>query len=135
MSQATIRAALEGHLKVWADAHGLPVAWENSDLTPTTNHLRCFILPSQIQNPSMGVEHKRYRGILRVQYFSTALNEYARPIESIMDQLVDLFPRGLAIEKDGLTVNIQSTPSMSRLYIDGQWVYSNIETDYRAEKY
>ena len=69
MSQVKIRTALEKRINVWATTKSYPVGWENVGGEFDSTHLRVFVFPSPVLNPSLGIEHRRYRGILRIQVY------------------------------------------------------------------
>ena len=135
MSQTKIRTALEKRILAYATAHSIPVAWENSGGEFESSYLAVFVFPSPTLNPSLGVKHRRYRGILRIQvHMPTEINGTFE-LESLAADVVELFPRGLEIIEDGLSVNIEDTPSQSRVYPDGNFIYTVVETSYRCETY
>lgn len=67
MSQAIIRAALEGRLKTWADAEPVTVAWENVEFNPPTSaYLRANLLPNDTEMRDLQGRHRGYIGIFQV---------------------------------------------------------------------
>ena len=135
MSQIKIRNALEERVLAWAAANSIPVAWENVGGDFEDKHIRVVVFPSPTGNPSLGVEHRRYRGLLRLQAYVPTEIDGPFAVETLAAQLVELFPRGLTIEESGVFINIENTPSQSPVYQDGKFVYVVVETTYRCETY
>ena len=135
MNQVKIRTALEKRINVWATTKSYPVGWENVGGEFDSTHLRVFVFPSPVLNPSLGVEHRRYRGILRIQVYVPTEIEGPVTVESLAEEVVELFPRGLVIEESGVFVNIENTPTQSRVYQDGPFAYVVVETTYRCDTY
>ena len=140
MSQKLVRSALESRLQAFATSKSLPVAWENKSCEITTSHLRSKLITGPIRNPSMGTQldgraHKRFSGIYRVQVLLTELNKGPATIETLAEELINWFPRGLSLVSGGVTVNFDNTPSMSSIDNDANWVYVSVDIPYRAEVY
>lgn len=135
MSTKKVRAALETKLNSFATANSLKVAWENKGADYTVSHIRATLFPSPTQNPSIGVEHKRYRGLFRMLVMLTDLNNGPSAVETLGESLADWFPRGSSLTSGGLIVNIESTPSVSSIMYEGNFVYVSVELAYRADTY
>ena len=138
--QKEVRAALENRLQAFATSKSLPVAWENKSTEINVSHLRSTLFTGNTRNPSMGTAgdgrcHKRYVGILRIQVCLTELNKGPSIIESLAEELVNWFPRGSALVKDTVTVNLDNTPTMSPVDFDANFVFVSIDIPYRSEIY
>lgn len=135
MSTRKVRSALETRLKTFADANSLKVAWENKGAVLTVNHIQATLFPAPTQNPSLGVEHKRFRGVFRMRVMLNDINNGPAGIETLSEALVDWFPRGSSLVASGVTVNVESTPSCSGIMYEGNFVYVVVELSYRADTY
>jgi hypothetical protein len=135
MSQSKIRTALEQRLKTFADAKPLPVAWENFGQVPTGTHLRAFLFRSPTQDPSIGAQHKRYRGLFRIQVWHASVGAGAASVEALAEEIVALFPRALQLTKDSVVVHIENTPSQGSVSIEANWAVITIEMAYRADTF
>lgn len=135
MSTKKVRAALETKLNSFATANSLKVAWENKGADYTVSHIRATLFPSPTQNPSIGVEHKRYRGLFRMLIMLTDLNNGPSAVETLGENLANAFPRGSSLSSGGVVVNIENTPSVSGLMYEGNFVYVSVELAYRADTY
>ena len=135
MSFVKVRAALEQRLKTFATSNNFKVAWENKSTDYTVNYLRPTLFAAKTENPSLGVEHRRYRGFLRVLVNVIGLNTGTVDLETKAEALSDYFPRGLMINYQGIVVNIQDTPSISPINIDGLFCYVVVEIPYYCDTY
>lgn len=135
MSYVKVRAALEQRLKTFATANNFKVAWENRSSEYAENYLRPTLFSAKTENPSLGVEHKRYRGFLRVIVNMYGLDTGTVALETKAEALADYFPRGLMINYSGIVVNIQGTPSISPINIDGLFCYAVVEIPYYCDTY
>lgn len=134
MAQVEIRNALETRLAAWATANSLTVLWENDDSPPVAeSHIRPVMYPSPTANPSLGTQHKRYRGIFRIQCWLDKLNLGPAEVESVAESLVDYFPRGLQLTKGDVTVHIENTPSQSGISPESNHCVVSVEMVYRAD--
>lgn len=122
MSNATIRAAIEGRLKTWAAAQTppIPIAFENVSYAPETGkrYLRGLLMPADTQNPSQGGKHKHYHGIYQVSVY-VPTGGGPGDTEAITGPIEALFACPTTIVKNGLNVNINQTPAISRGLPDG----------------
>lgn len=114
---ADIREAFETRIAAFAAAQtpALPVAWENSGYTPSpsTAYLQCAMLPAPTQNPWMGVQSARLVGIYQINVYGIQ-NDGPGPAEAIADALIALFPRGTGMTQNGVTINIDYTPTRAK---------------------
>ncbi len=113
MSMLKVRNALESRLSAFAATKNLPVVWENIKTIPTGNYLKAFVFPSETEDPSFGNRHRRYNGLFRVTYYTTQLNVGMKAASTLIEEIVDYFPRGAQLVSGGLTTNIINTPSVS----------------------
>ena len=68
MSLQIIRTAFESRLKTWADAQGLPIAFENRAFTAPVNnrYLRAYILPAKTNVNFLQGNDREYLGVFQV---------------------------------------------------------------------
>lgn len=132
-TQVKIRNALESRIAVFAASKSVPVAVENKSFTPTGDYIEVSLFPAATKDPSFGALHKRYSGIFRVVYYSTGLNKGMAAIETLADEIVNLFPRGLAITKDDVVVNIETTPTQSGPGFMNGYIFVAVSAYYRTD--
>lgn len=133
MSQLKIRNALETNLAAFATTKSLPVVWENVAAIPSGSYLKATMFPAETVDPSIGASHKRYVGIFRITYYHNGLNTGMKAVETIVDDIVAYFPRGLELVKDGYSIRIERTPSSSSVGIESNYVYVSVSMYYRCD--
>lgn len=105
MSQPLIRQALETALNTYAQANGLTVAWENTELSqrPTSPYLRVFLLPADSTSDDLQRKHRAYRGVFQV---TVCVPTGAGPGqgEAIAAALEVAFPPDVPLSASGLKV-------------------------------
>lgn len=134
MSQIKVRRALEAALKTWATANTITVNWQN---TPSDNTLPKYvsptIIPAEMIDPSIGANHKRYVGTLRVLVRTQSLTKGMLESETIAESLSNYFRRGSVFINAGLNVHIERSPSIRPSYIDGMYMIVPVDVQYRAD--
>jgi len=133
--QTKIRQALEKRLNTFAATNSLKVLWENFGAVPTGTHLRAHLFRSPTQDPSIGAQHKRYRGLFRIQVWHDTLGKGPSAVEALAEQIVALFPRALQITQDDVVVHIENTPSQGSVSVEATWAVVSIELAYRADTF
>lgn len=137
MSIQTIRAALEARLKAFADAQipALAIAWQNVAFKPAPGvaYLRATLLPAGTLNPSLGMQHMRYVGLLQVSVVGVPGSGPAAA-ESIANGLEDHFPRGLRLTQSGLVISITNTPSIAPAQQEPDRFVIPVSVPYRCER-
>lgn len=112
MSKVAITKALETRLEALDNA--FPTQWENSGYKPIQGvaYQAAYLLFARPENPTFGDDFHRQRGYLQVdlRYPSNA-GKAAALLKA--DQLEKWFPRGLSLERDGITTVIDETPEIS----------------------
>ena len=131
--QTKIQVALETFFKPFATAKGLPVIYEATSAAPTTDHFEIRWFPSPVKDPSLGVAHRRYTGIFRILYYTYTKDKGSAAINDMCGEIATLFKRGTAVVKNGITVNIETTPSVSGLLIEDAYLYKVIDVSYRCD--
>lgn len=113
MSEHLIRSAFESRIKTWADAQGLPVAWENVELAPQPAgaYVRAFLLPADTFSEDLGRAHSVYRGIFQASLCMPA-GTGPGAAEVLVAALRALFPASAPMTSGGLLVHI--TEPLSR---------------------
>lgn len=117
-----IRAALENHLATMSGA--LDISYENAQFTPTpgTAFQVVNLLPATVQNPSIGAELHRELGIFQVT-LHYPVNAGSANSVTMAENIRTRFKRGTTITNNGVTVMIDSTPTIARGIIDGdRWI-------------
>ena len=122
MSIIKIRAALENHLATMIGA--LPISYENAQFSPTAGAAFQVVnlLPATSENPSIGASLHRELGIFQVTLYYP-INNGSSDAATMAEAIRTRFARGMTLSKDGVVVQIDSTPSIARGIIDGdRWV-------------
>lgn len=135
MSQLKVREALEARLQTFATSKGITtVVWENIKSIPSGTYLKAHMFPADTQDPSFGNKHRRYTGLFRVTYYTTALNTPLPLVQPLIEDLVDYFPRGLQLTAGGLVTNITNTPSILSPGYEATYMYITVDILYRADQ-
>lgn len=137
MSQKTIRAALESRLKTWADAQApaIPCAWENVPYLPTVGarYLRPYMIPAATYDAAVTADITRYTGIFQVSIYMPE-GTGAGAAETIAESLIALYPITISIDKSGLNIVIERTPSIGTAMHDEGWRVLPVSIRYRVDK-
>jgi len=118
MSIVSVRIALESELNTIIPA--LATAWENVPYTPVigTPYQSVYLLPAMPDNPTMGTEFYRERGIFQVSLFYPIQTGPAAA--ATRAQLIrTTFKRGISMTSNGVTVRIDRTPEIGQGRLDG----------------
>jgi hypothetical protein len=103
-----IRRALESRLLAWADARGLPVAWEAVAFTPPAGaYLKVFLMPAEPVNMDLDSGIREY-GLFQVS-ICTPSGVGPQQAESLADELRGVFAADEVIGP----VRISKTPYRS----------------------
>ena len=122
MSAAKVRAALEIALHTMTPA--LATAWENQDFSPTpgTPYQAVHLLPATPENPTMGDDHYRERGILQVS-LNYPVNGGAAAAMARAELIRATFFRGASFTSGGVTTRIPAKPVIGRgIVVNDRWV-------------
>jgi len=136
MSQVEINKVLESQVAAFASANSVTkVVYENvgSSTLPQETHLRCEILPSTTRDPSIGAYHKRFGGLLRLQYMYFGIGKGTKPLYTIGDAAVEWFDRGKQFSNANVTVILDYTPYISDVKTESNFVYVTIDITYRCD--
>lgn len=134
MSNGKVRKALEKHLNTWAVSNSIPVAWEGVKMDNTLpTYISVTLVPNSVFNPSMGHEHQRYSGTLRILIRSQTLGKGMGAITALADSMVAHFKRGMRLVQDDIDVVIESTPSARTAFPDGLYHILPVDVEYRAD--
>jgi hypothetical protein len=129
-----IRSALEIYLNTFAQSKAYPVLWENvSSIPEAQKHLEPRVFFSDTQDPSIGVNHRRYKGIFRVSYYTPELNKGMGPIQAAADEIVNHFKRGTQLTFQDVTVHIENTPSYPEPISNTANLYVPIDIYFRCD--
>ncbi len=113
-----IRAMLESRLNTLSPA--LATAWENVPYTPVagTAYQAAYLLTATPENPTMGDEFYRERGIFQITLFYP-LQAGTATAAARAESIRTLFKRGTSITSGGITVIIETTPEIAQGRVDG----------------
>lgn len=128
MSQARIRAALEGRLSNWAS---IPVVWENVRSEYATDHLRAYLLPATTVSDDVAGDQRHYTGLFQVSVFTPAGIGPGRA-ETLAGQIATLFPVGLVMTSGGLDVRVKKPVSVRRAIVETDWYSVPVDFTYAA---
>lgn len=118
MSTRVIRQALEAKVQAFATANGnLPIAWEDVkfDQAGKVIWLKPVLYVSDTLNPTVGDNMYRQVGFIQV---SVCVPEGTgtSAAEIIIDKLVDYFPRGSEVLREGLYIEFPRTPYSQQVF-------------------
>lgn len=134
MSQPKIRTAIQKHLHTLALAQGWAETLENIPNSNTAEkYVEPHLIPSATQNPSIGAQHQRRTGVMRVNIKFKNVSQGMGAIEAAAEALVAHFPRGLVLVSSGLSVHIERTPRQYPPLIDGMYNVIPVDIEYRAD--
>lgn len=134
MSNSIIRAGFETQLKTWADAKGIPVAWQNVSFTKPANggmYVEPILIPGPTLNKELSAKRKTYLGIFQVNCWAPSGNGMG-PVEQLAQELVNMF--AVNSKKLGAVV-IDKTPEQDRPMDDSGWIIVPVTIQYRMETY
>lgn len=136
MSQVEINKVLESQTAAFATSKSISkVVYQNvgSSTLPDVTHLRCEILPSPTTSPTVGAQHRRYGGGLRLQYMLFGQGTGSKPLYTIGDGIASWFKRGSKFTNGNVTVVIDYPPDVSELKYESNFVYITIDITYRCD--
>ncbi len=121
MSLKTIRNLLQ--TKLTTITSPLATAWENSRFKPVTGTAwqKIHLLPAESENPTLGSTVLIYEsGIFQISLFYPSM---AGPNDAVTraEAIKALFPRGLSLSSDGITIKIYKTPAIATAFYDDGW--------------
>jgi hypothetical protein len=122
MSAAKVRTALEIALHTMTPA--LTTAWENQDFSPVpdTPYQEVHLLPALPDNPTLGDDHYRERGILQVS-LKYPVNGGAAAATARAELIRATFFRGASFTSGGVTTRIPTKPEIGRgMVVKDRWV-------------
>jgi hypothetical protein len=124
-----ISGALDGHLNTLADLP--PVAWQNSDYSPTqgTTFLSVDLLTANTDNITVGYAEEHV-GVYQIMVVAPA-GEYKAPAQLLADTVANHFLANRQLTFGGLTVKI-TTASFNAGFVDGAWYQIPVTINYRA---
>lgn len=128
-------AAMQAHLKTFATAKGLSIAYEGVTFKPdaTKMHFADFLLPAQTDNPSMGRTHRRYEGIYQIDVDAPTGSNVVT-LRTRANELAAHFHRGLTLtHSSGVKVLVTRDPSISPLIPDGGRMKRAVSVRYQAD--
>lgn len=110
-----IATVLAARLGEWADAEGIPVAWENIEFTPPSAglYLAAYDMPATPRTLDLGLRCRTYSGVYQVNVVAPA-GTGRSDAEALARQVAALFPEGQEMQGDGFTCWITSTPAIFR---------------------
>ncbi|MEX3004225.1 DUF4128 domain-containing protein [Serratia fonticola] len=133
MSHTRIAALLEAHLGEWADAHDIPVAWENTPMDPPGGlYLQAYAMPAT--TTAIDLEEKLHvlPGIWQVNVIAPAGNGTG-PARELADQIAALFPVGKSMSDGVLICYISTPPTIYRGTSSGTRYSIPISMSYRMD--
>lgn len=131
MSNSIVRQALESRLAAYAQANGIPVAYENDDFTKPTSGiwLECFLIPNLTLNRETTASHTRLLGLFQVNVWGRK-GEGSADTEAAADAVAALFP---VVPKTGV-ISIEKPPHVGRALLDDSgWTARPVLMSYRYD--
>lgn len=129
-----IAAALAARLGKWADAEGIPVAWENVPFTPPSDGLYLAVhdMPATPRTVDLGLRCRIYSGVYQINVVAPAGTGRA-DVVTLADSVAELFPEGQEIEGRGFTCWIDQTPGIFRGITTSVSYTVPVSLNYRAD--
>ena len=118
MSIADIRDALE--IALASITPEIATAWESVAFEPTPGipYQAVNLLFAEPENPTMGGDFHRERGIIQIT-LAYPIDEGPQALEARAQLIRDAFPRAQTFTRNAITVIIEKTPEISPGQIDG----------------
>lgn len=90
-----IAAALAARLGEWADAEGIPVAWENVPFTPPSDgfYLAVHDMPATPRTLDLGLRCRIYSGVYQINVVAP-VGKGRTDVVALADRVAELFPEG-----------------------------------------
>lgn len=134
MSHRKVRAALETKLVAWGTANSVPIVVDNQSSSNTQPvWVSSMLIPAETTNPSVGVQHSRFTGTLRILVRKQDTGKGMGATETLAESIQSYFPRGMQLTSSGLVVWIENTPSIKAGFVDGMYVIVPVDVSYRAD--
>ena len=110
-----IAAALAARLGTWADAEGVPVAWENVQFDPPASgiYLAAYDMPATPRTVDLSQNCRTYSGVYQVNIVTPA-GTGRTDANSLARQVAELFPEGADIRGNGFVCWISGPPAVFR---------------------
>ncbi len=133
MSYLKIRQALENKVAAFAVTRSLTPIYENAACTPTTDYLKVTLIDPIVSDPTIGNQHQRYTGTLRLQFMSLGVAKGVKHLYEFADAAAAYFPRGMLLSKDDIDVRIVRTGNAKTPVYETKYVYITIDFVYQAD--
>lgn len=136
MSQVEINKVLEAQVAAFAASKSIAtVTYQNvgGSTLPQVTHLRSEIIPVQTLDPSLGASHRRYAGVLRLQYMHLGIGGGSKPLYTVSDAAMAWFKRGKQFTNGNVVVRLDYSPDVSGLKYENNFVYITIDITYRCD--
>ncbi|UAN55344.1 DUF4128 domain-containing protein [Serratia sp. JSRIV004] len=133
MSHTRIAALLEARLGEWADAHDIPVAWENTPMDPPDGlYLQVYAMPATTTAIDLAEKLHVLPGVWQINVVAPA-GDGTGPVRDLADQISALFPLGMMLAEGGLTCYISTPPTVYRgITTDARYTIP-VSMNYRAD--
>ncbi len=133
MTQDRVRQAIEGAVKVWADAQPLKIAWPNTVFSPPTGvYGRLSILPAPTLSVDLKGAHRGYIGVMQLSIYEES-NKGDGPVTRLADSFAAAFPVNRRITVGGLTVQIISAANIAPPVEGVDRDFVPVSINYRAD--
>ncbi|OKP17060.1 DUF4128 domain-containing protein [Serratia fonticola] len=133
MSHTHIAALLEARLGEWADAHNIPVAWENIVMDPPDGlYLQAYAMPATTTAIDLAEKLHVLPGVWQINVVAPA-GDGTGPARDLADHIAALFPLGMMLTEGPLTCYIHTPPTIYRgIPSDTRYVIP-VSMSYRAD--
>ncbi|HFK5778286.1 TPA: phage tail terminator-like protein [Enterobacter kobei] len=129
-----IAAALAARLGEWADAEGIPVAWENVPFTLPSDGLYLAVhdMPATPRTLDLGLRCRIYSGVYQINVVAP-VGIGRTDVVALADRVAVLFPEGLEIAGKDFTCWISSAPGIFRGVTTSVAYTVPVSLNYRAD--
>lgn len=140
MTQDRVRQAIEGAVKVWADALTPPlkIAWPNvvfppaGQQIPTGVYGRLSILPAPTLSIDLEGTHRGYLGVIQLSLYEES-GKGDGPVTRLADSFAAAFPVNRRITVGGLTVQIISAANIAPPVEGADRNFVPVSINYRSD--
>lgn len=134
MSHTRIAGLLEERLGEWADAKGIPVAWDNLTFTPPDDalYLQAYAMPVETTAIDLAEKLQVLPGVWQINVVAKA-GDGVSEARALADEVAAQFPVGLALSDGVITCYISTSPTIYRGIASDTHYVIPVSMNYRAD--
>lgn len=134
MSHSTIGMMFDARLQGWAASKSLHIVYRNQFYQPADGeiYLRVFTLPAGTASQDLAGQHRTFAGVYQVSVIGPA-GQGTLTIDSLIEELSDLYPLNARLSRKGLTVQIMTPVEQGPDIQDDTTFTIPVSFQYRAD--